>query len=99
MWCGFGATRESATGLVGSAMETFYGVPFAKFDRYIPRGTPQDVAEFVLPYIRAGCSDVHLLPVAVNDAEAVESCGEVRKLLLAELGTSGPAALERNGRG
>jgi len=99
VWCGFGAARESATALVRGAMERFYGIPFAKFDRYIPRGTPQMVAEFVLPYVAAGCCDVHLLPVAVDDAEAVESCGAVRKLLLAELGAFGPDLLERNGRG
>jgi alkanesulfonate monooxygenase SsuD/methylene tetrahydromethanopterin reductase-like flavin-dependent oxidoreductase (luciferase family) len=90
VWCGFAASRERATALVSAELERFYGLPFAKFDRYIPRGSPQDVAEALRPYLAAGCHDIHLLPVADDDAEAVASCGAVRALLLAECGQTDP---------
>jgi alkanesulfonate monooxygenase SsuD/methylene tetrahydromethanopterin reductase-like flavin-dependent oxidoreductase (luciferase family) len=85
-WCGFGPSRESATDRVARTMEAFYRVPFDKFDRYTPRGTPQDVAEALLPYVHAGCTDLDLHPVAGDLDEEVAAIGEVRRLLRAELG-------------
>jgi alkanesulfonate monooxygenase SsuD/methylene tetrahydromethanopterin reductase-like flavin-dependent oxidoreductase (luciferase family) len=99
VWCGFGGTRESATIAIADVMSGFYGVPFEKFDRYTPRGTAQDVAEFVLPYVAAGCRDVHLLPVARDDDEAIDNCGTVRQLVLAELGMPEPAGQGEDGCG
>ncbi|WP_165485771.1 LLM class flavin-dependent oxidoreductase [Frankia sp. Cppng1_Ct_nod] len=81
-WCGFGRSVEAAGALVSRAMEDFYGVPFERFSKYVPRGTPQDVAEALAPYLEAGCRDVHLLPVAGDEDEALESAAEVRRLLL-----------------
>ena len=80
-------------------MSGFYGVSFEKFDRYTPRGTAQDVAEFVLPYVAAGCRDIHLLPVARDDDEAIERCGAVRRLVLAELGVPESARQGEDGCG
>ena len=57
-----------------------------KFDRYTPRGTPQEVAEALLPYVHAGCTDLDLHPVAGGLDEEVAAIGEVRRLLRAELG-------------
>jgi alkanesulfonate monooxygenase SsuD/methylene tetrahydromethanopterin reductase-like flavin-dependent oxidoreductase (luciferase family) len=84
-WCGFGDSREQAGERVARAMEDFYRVPFEKFDRYTPRGTPQDVAEALLPYVRAGATDLDLHPVAGSLDEEVEAVGEVRRLLLEAL--------------
>jgi alkanesulfonate monooxygenase SsuD/methylene tetrahydromethanopterin reductase-like flavin-dependent oxidoreductase (luciferase family) len=99
VWCGFGGTHEAATAQIAEVMSGFYGVPFEKFERYTPRGTAQDVAEYVLPYVAAGCHDIHLLPVARDDDEAIDSCGAVRQLVLAELGVPGPARQGEDGCG
>ncbi|WP_322755317.1 LLM class flavin-dependent oxidoreductase [Frankia sp. Cas3] len=82
VWCGFGGSVEDAGLSVSRAMESFYGVPFDRFSRYVPRGTPQDVAQALVPYLDAGCRDVHLLPVAGDEDEALESAAQVRSLLL-----------------
>jgi alkanesulfonate monooxygenase SsuD/methylene tetrahydromethanopterin reductase-like flavin-dependent oxidoreductase (luciferase family) len=37
-------------------MESFYQIPFSKFERYTPSGTPAQVAEQLAPYVEAGCS-------------------------------------------
>jgi alkanesulfonate monooxygenase SsuD/methylene tetrahydromethanopterin reductase-like flavin-dependent oxidoreductase (luciferase family) len=84
VWCGFGATREAARAPLASAMQAFYQMPFDPFERYSPYGTPEQVAEFLHPYIDAGCSTVNVIPCAADDQSAVAAVGEVRRLLSAE---------------
>ena len=44
-------------------------MPFEPFERYSPYGTPEDVAEFLRPYIEAGCSTFNVIPCADDDDE------------------------------
>lgn len=81
VWCGFGPDTDTARGRVSRAMESFYQLPFEKFDKYTPYGTPEQVAEFLAPYRDAGCTRFHLSGVAGDDAELVESAAEVKRLL------------------
>lgn len=88
VWCGFGRTRESATRPLAVAMEAMYGTSFSSFARYSPAGTPQDVAETLLPYVEAGCSSFNLIPRADDRDDAVSGVAEVRRLLrLATVGS------------
>jgi alkanesulfonate monooxygenase SsuD/methylene tetrahydromethanopterin reductase-like flavin-dependent oxidoreductase (luciferase family) len=84
-WCGFGPTREHARAQVAPAMERLYRTPFARFERYTPHGSPQDVAEALLPYLAAGCRSVDLIAQAADPEQAVESVAAVRRLLQAEV--------------
>ena len=43
-------------------MQDFYQMPFEPFERHSPYGTPEDVAEFLHPYIEAGCSAFNVIP-------------------------------------
>src|SRR3990170_3530636 len=36
-------------------MEGFYQIPYDRFERYSPAGTPEQIAEFLAPYLEAGC--------------------------------------------
>jgi alkanesulfonate monooxygenase SsuD/methylene tetrahydromethanopterin reductase-like flavin-dependent oxidoreductase (luciferase family) len=81
VWCGFGASHEEATGRVAAAMEELYRVPFSSFERYVPIGGPQEVAEALAAYVTAGCRDFNLIPAAASDDDAVEAVAEVRRLL------------------
>ena len=81
VWCGFGPTRESARELLATQMQHFYQMPFEPFERYSPFGTPEDVAEFLRPYIDAGCSAFNVIPCARDDAAAIAAVGELRSLL------------------
>jgi alkanesulfonate monooxygenase SsuD/methylene tetrahydromethanopterin reductase-like flavin-dependent oxidoreductase (luciferase family) len=81
-WCGFGADRAQARSRVAPAMERLYRIPFGKFERYIPYGTPAQVAEFVAPFIAAGASTVNFIPFAGADEAGVDAVAEVRELLL-----------------
>lgn len=82
-WVGVGPDHETATARVAEAMEAFYSVPFAAFDRYTPRGTPAEVADQLRPYVDAGCRIMNLKIVAGDDAESIEAAGEIASRLKA----------------
>lgn len=81
VWCGFGGSPEQARALLAPAMQAFYQLPFERFERYCPYGTPEDVAGFLAPYVRAGCRSFNLIPCAADAAAAVEAVARVRALL------------------
>jgi alkanesulfonate monooxygenase SsuD/methylene tetrahydromethanopterin reductase-like flavin-dependent oxidoreductase (luciferase family) len=81
VWCGFGATRAAAREELAVQMERFYQAPFEPFERYSPYGTPEEVAEFLHPYIEAGCSAFNVIPCAAEDDVAIAGVAELRTLL------------------
>ena len=81
VWCGFAPTRELAREPLATQMQRFYQMPFEAFERYSPYGTPEDVAEFLSPYIEAGCSAFNVIPCARDQETAVSAVGELRRLL------------------
>jgi alkanesulfonate monooxygenase SsuD/methylene tetrahydromethanopterin reductase-like flavin-dependent oxidoreductase (luciferase family) len=81
VWCGFAATSEAAREPLAAGMQTFYQMPFEPFERYSPYGTPEEVAEFLRPYIEAGCSAFNVIPCASDDETAIAAVGELRRLL------------------
>ena len=82
VWCGFAPSRECARDLVAAQMQAFYQMPFEPFERYSPYGTPEHVAEFLSPYIEAGCSAFNVIPCAADDESAIAAVGQLRRLLI-----------------
>jgi alkanesulfonate monooxygenase SsuD/methylene tetrahydromethanopterin reductase-like flavin-dependent oxidoreductase (luciferase family) len=62
---------------VKEGMEAFYQIPFSKFERYTPSGTPAEVAEQLAPYIESGCSLFNLKVCAEHPEEEVALGAEV----------------------
>lgn len=81
-WVGVGDTKAEARALVSAAMESFYKVPFEQFERYIPYGTPAEVAAELQPYMDAGCRMMNLKVVAGSSEDEVTGGGEIRSALL-----------------
>jgi alkanesulfonate monooxygenase SsuD/methylene tetrahydromethanopterin reductase-like flavin-dependent oxidoreductase (luciferase family) len=81
VWCGFSARRETARPPLATQMQTFYQMPFEPFERYSPYGTSEQVADFLFPYIEAGCSAFNIIPCTNDKEEAIAAVGELRKLL------------------
>jgi alkanesulfonate monooxygenase SsuD/methylene tetrahydromethanopterin reductase-like flavin-dependent oxidoreductase (luciferase family) len=81
VWCGFGPTREAARAPLAEGMQTIYQMPFERFERYSPYGTPEDVAEFLGPYIAARCSVFNVISCADDHETAVSGVAELRRLL------------------
>jgi alkanesulfonate monooxygenase SsuD/methylene tetrahydromethanopterin reductase-like flavin-dependent oxidoreductase (luciferase family) len=69
---------------VKDGMEAFYRIPFEKFERYTPSGTPAEVAEQLAPYIEAGSRLFNLKVCATHAEEEValgaELVTELRRL-------------------
>jgi alkanesulfonate monooxygenase SsuD/methylene tetrahydromethanopterin reductase-like flavin-dependent oxidoreductase (luciferase family) len=86
-WVGVGDTPSEARKVVAREMEGFYKIPFESFERYVPAGTPDDIAAALVPYAEAGCNFFNLKVVAVNEAEAITAAAEITTALrLAEPG-------------
>jgi len=77
-WAGVADDKATARKLVARAMENFYKVPFEKFERYVPYGTPDDIAAGLQPYVDAGCRVMNLKLVAASDDEEISGAAEVK---------------------
>ena len=81
VWCGLAGTKEAARACLAPAMEAFYQLPFERFERYCPYGTPDDVAEFLAPYAMAGCREFNLIPQAPDHDYAIAGTASVKRAL------------------
>jgi hypothetical protein len=54
-----------------------------RFERYCPYGTAEDVAEFLAPYVAAGCTEFNLIPQSPDDDQAIAGTATVKRLLAA----------------
>ncbi|HXH81566.1 MAG TPA: hypothetical protein VNN07_01410, partial [Candidatus Tectomicrobia bacterium] len=54
-WMGVDKDKASAREKVAASMTAFYRLPFEAFEKYTPHGTPREIAEFIAPYVEAGC--------------------------------------------
>src|SRR6478672_1194729 len=71
VWCGIAPDRGEARALVSTAMEGFYQLPFERFERYSPYGTPAEIAEFLAGYIAEGCTEFNLIPQGLDPEETI----------------------------
>ena len=76
-WCGVGDTAEEAREAVAYQMETFYHLPFEMFERYIPCGTPAEVAEQFRPFVDAGCTVLNMKVAAATAEESLAGAKEI----------------------
>lgn len=81
VWCGFADDAATAREALAPAMEAFYQIPFERFEKYSPYGTPADVAEFLAPYVDAGCTAFNLVPQSPTPEIALAGAAEVKRLL------------------
>ncbi len=81
VWCGLGETREAARKRVAESMQSVYQIGFENFERYTPYGAAADVAEFLKPYVEAGCRRFNLAGVAESDESLIAHAAEVKRLL------------------
>ena len=81
VWCGLADSKQTARACVAPVMEAFYQLPFERFERYCPYGTADDVAEFLTPYVDAGCTEFNLIPQSPDQDQAVAGVAAVKKLL------------------
>ena len=78
VWCGLGSNAEHA---LATEMSGLYDLPFSAFAKYCPTGNAREIADFLLPYVEAGCRQFHLAAVAEDDQQRIEIAAEVKDLL------------------
>lgn len=81
LWAGFGPDRETARRRVATAMERSYRLPFERFERYVPSGSPDDVAEALVPYLERGCRHFNIVPEGGSLGESLASVAAVKQRL------------------
>jgi len=80
VWMGVDEDRDAAKQKVADSMQAFYRLPFEAFEKYTPYGTPAEVAEFIAPYVEAGCRHVNFV-VADHPDAVLERAAAVRDAL------------------
>jgi alkanesulfonate monooxygenase SsuD/methylene tetrahydromethanopterin reductase-like flavin-dependent oxidoreductase (luciferase family) len=81
VWCGLADSKEAARACLAPAMEAIYQLPFERFEKYCPYGTADDVAEFLTPYVAAGCTAFNLIPQSPHEEQAIAGVAAVKRLL------------------
>lgn len=83
IWVGVDDDAEAARSRLARRMEQFYRVPYERFERYAPYGSPETIADALTPYLEAGCRRFNLMPVAGTEVAGAEAIGEIARLLRA----------------
>jgi len=82
VWCGLADDPATARDCVAERMQALYKLPFDRFERLCPAGTPAQVAEFLRPYVEAGAQSLTLVPCSPSWQVAADAVAEVRELLV-----------------
>lgn len=83
VWVGVGDTPAEGAVAVGKEMEAMYQVPFERFAKFAPCGTPDDIARAFHAYVEAGCTGFNVAVYSASGrwSDAVEAMAEVKRLL------------------
>jgi alkanesulfonate monooxygenase SsuD/methylene tetrahydromethanopterin reductase-like flavin-dependent oxidoreductase (luciferase family) len=82
-WMGVDKDRAKARDKVAGSMTAFYRLPFEAFEKYTPYGTPEEIAQFIAPYIEAGCRWLNFVVADAGDvtlSHALAVRDELRKI-------------------
>ncbi len=82
VWCGIDAQAGKARAMVAERMERLYHLPYEKFERLAPAGTPEQLGEWLLPYLAAGCGHFSLVATTSSWEAGVDQVAEVKRYLL-----------------
>lgn len=83
VWAGFGSDPTRARAALGERMSRLYHLPPERFAHISAAGRPEDVAEFLAPFIEAGARTITLIPVSETVDDGIEAAAEVRRMLRA----------------
>ncbi len=82
VWVGLDADRGAARERLARAMEDVYRIPFARFEKYCPYGSADEIADFLAAYAAAGARDFNVMAVAASTEHAIDGVAEIRARLV-----------------
>jgi alkanesulfonate monooxygenase SsuD/methylene tetrahydromethanopterin reductase-like flavin-dependent oxidoreductase (luciferase family) len=89
MWCGLGSDAGRARELLGRRMQALYDQPPERFQHVTAAGTPEQIAEQLVPFVGAGAEHLTIVTVADSVHDGIDLAAEVRRLLQAEFSAVG----------
>jgi len=81
IWVGVDDDRARARERLAARMQSMYRIPFERFEKYSPSGAPAEIAEFIAPYVEAGCTSFNVMCVAPSSERAVDAVAELKERL------------------
>jgi alkanesulfonate monooxygenase SsuD/methylene tetrahydromethanopterin reductase-like flavin-dependent oxidoreductase (luciferase family) len=81
VWCGLDGDAGRARELAAAKMEPLYRLPYEQFQHLAPAGTPEQVAEFLHPYVASGAGHVTLIPAGRSVEAEIDAVAEVNEIL------------------
>ena len=82
VWVGIDEDRRVARQRLADAMQAMYRMPFEPFEKYSPSGSANEIADFLAPYVAAGCRHMNIMPVASSTEAAIEGVAAIRDRLV-----------------
>jgi len=83
VWIGINEDRDRARERLAAAMTAIYRMPYERFEKYSPYGSPGEIADFLAPYVDAGCREFNLMAVAESSEAGIDAVAEIRRRLAA----------------
>ena len=81
LWHAVDGDRDEARRRLSKRMQGFYQIPFENFEKYCPYGKPEEIAEYLGPFLEAGMDHVNLLAVQGTQEGVVEAASAVKEAL------------------
>jgi alkanesulfonate monooxygenase SsuD/methylene tetrahydromethanopterin reductase-like flavin-dependent oxidoreductase (luciferase family) len=86
VWCGVGDSAGEARRFIAPRMEEFYRTPYERFEKWSPAGTPEQIADFLLPYVEAGCRVFNLIACGMSAEAEIDAVADIRGRMLDGVG-------------
>lgn len=80
-WVGVDDDRDRARQRLAHAMERMYRIPFDRFERFSPYGSPAEIADRLAPFVALGCRDLNIHAVAPSTEAAIDAVAEIKRRL------------------
>ena len=81
LWVGTDSDRSRARERLAARMESMYRIPFERFEKYSPCGSPEEIADFLAPYAEAGARNFNVMVVAPSSEQSVDCGAEIKTRL------------------
>ncbi|MET8427889.1 LLM class flavin-dependent oxidoreductase [Nocardia sp. NPDC004860] len=81
VWCGLDSDSAKADDLLGRKMAALYHLPRERFRNVAPAGTPEQVADWLRPFVAAGAGTLTLNVAAESVEAGIDHAAAVRELL------------------
>ena len=81
-WVGVDEDRNRARARLAKVMQDVYRLPFDRFERFSPCGTPEQIAAELAPLVALGCGDFNIQAIAASTEASIEAVARIKQVLV-----------------